>query len=365
MTPRPAPSPTAARRSPAPVALRVRAGLATVLVAVLATGCSVRLETPSPSEPEPDSREVARRAAVTDALDVAELARELLVDTGTEEPPGPELARTVDAAAVHLEALGGVYDSGLVDPDGGEEVEVAPTATTTSTASPDAPEPAPSATEVAGDRTAVEIATLVDRLSQGYSRARGSLVTVPEAGLARLVASIGTAQLAQARTIAAAAGVPITPVDLPATPSVPAELPGIPAGTLVPLVELEDAAGYAFEVVAARVGSEAERVAASARADVHRDRAQAWAIVSGVAGTSSDPRAAVYALPPDVLSGERATAHLGALETDLADAYGTLLGEVAEDDRIAAADLLTDSYLSARTWGAAPLSFPGMPEQRD
>lgn len=363
MTPRPAPSTTAARRTPATVALRVRATLATVLVTALVTGCSVRLETPSPSEPEPDSREVARRAAVTDALDVAELARGLLVETGTEEPPGPQLARTVDAAAVHLEALGGVYDSGLVDPDGGEDVAVAPTSTPTS--SPGAPEPEPSTTEVAGDPATEDLAELVERLSQGYSRSRGSLVTVPEAGLARLVASIGTAQLAQARTIAAAAGIPITPVDLPTTPTVPAELPGVPAGTLVPLVALEDAAGYAFEVVAARVGSEAERVAASARADVHRDRAQAWAVAAGVAGTTSDPRATVYALPPEVLSGEGATAHLGTLELGLADAYGTLLGSVAEDDRIAAADLLTDSYLSARTWGAAPLFFPGMPEQRD
>lgn len=361
MKPRPAPSTTAARRTPAAVALRVRATLATVLVAALVTGCSVRLETPSPSEPEPDSREVARRAAVTDALDVAELARGLLVETGTEEPPGPELARTVDAAAVHLEALGGVYDSGLVDADGGEDVQIAPT----STSAPGAPEPAPSATEGAGDPATEDLAQLVERLSQGYSRSRGSLVTVPEAGLARLVASIGTAQLAQARTIAAAAGIPITPVDLPATPTVPAELPGVPAGTLVPLVALEDAAGYAFEVVAARVGSEAERVAASARADVHRDRAQAWAVVSGVAGTTSDPRVTVYALPADVLSGEGASAHLGSLELGLADAYGTLLGGVAEDDRVAVADLLTDSYLSARNWGAAPLFFPGMPEQRD
>lgn len=343
------------------MALRVRAALATLLVAALVTGCSVRLETPSPSEPEPDSLEVARRAAVTDALEVAGLARELVVETGTEEPPGPALARTVDAAAAHLEALGGVYESGLVDADGEADVQVAPT----STRSPDEPGPSPTVVAEPGDPAVGEVSVLVERLSQSYSRSRGSLVTVPDAGLARLVASIGAAQLAQARSIAAAAGVPITPVDLPATPVVPAELPGVSAGTLIPLVQLEDAAGYAFEVVAARVGSEAERVAASARADVHRDRAQAWAVVAGVAGTSSDPREAVYALAPDVLTGAGATAYLGTLEVDLADAYGTLLGDVAEDDRIAAADLLTDSYLSARTWGAAPLFFPGMPEQRD
>lgn len=340
--------PTTAARLPGTVGARLRACLVAVLVGALVTGCSVRLETPSPSEPEPDSLEVARRAAVTDVLDVAALARDLLVETGAEDSPGPELAATVDAAAVHLDQLGGVYDSGLADVDG-DDVQVAPTSTSTT---------APPPSDVTPEQ-------LIERLSQAYSRARGSLVTVPDPGLARLVASIGTAQLSQARTIAVAAGAPITPVDLPATPLVPVELAGVPAGSLIPLVALEDAAGYAFEVVAARVSSEAERVAASARADVHRDRAQAWALVAGVAGTSTDPRQIVYALPESVASATPSTEHLSNLETSLADAYGSLLSDVVEEDRVAVADLLTDSYLTARTWGSPPLVLPGMPELRD
>src|SRR5690554_1310319 len=159
-------APQGSRPSPA---RRTRAVLVSALAVMLVAGCGVRLETPPPSEPEPDSLEVARRASVTDVLDVAQLARDLLVDRSTEDPAADQLASTVDAAAVHLDLLGGVYDSGLADGPNDDGVAVAPTGS----ASPSAP-------------TAPDMDVLVERLTQAYSRSRGSLTTVPDPGLARL-----------------------------------------------------------------------------------------------------------------------------------------------------------------------------------
>ncbi|MGO1318422.1 MAG: hypothetical protein ACTMIR_15525, partial [Cellulomonadaceae bacterium] len=81
---------------------------------LLLAGCGVRLETPPPTEPAPDALEVARRAAVTDVLEISRLADSALDQAA--EPDGPAalaLAHVVEATAAQLDQLGGEYRSGL------------------------------------------------------------------------------------------------------------------------------------------------------------------------------------------------------------------------------------------------------------
>ena len=153
------------------------------------------------------------------------------------------------------------------------------------------------------------------------------------------------------------------------TTQMPTTLPlNVSAADLTTVVRSEDAAGFAYEVMAARL-SDAARTLAQNRAEVHRERAQAWAELASLDGTASDPRQVSYALPttPDgssaVSSPEAMTALAIDLENTLATTYATLTGEVDADNRAAMADLLADSSAAARAWGAPLAPFPGMPEQ--
>ncbi|PFG35946.1 uncharacterized protein DUF4439 [Flavimobilis soli] len=326
-----------------------RLAAAAAVVAVL-TGCGVRMETPSPTQPVPDAVEAARRAAVQDVVDVEAQARATIAalpaDAKGDEKRAVERKRDnlqaiLDDSTAHLAALGGQYVSGLLDADG----------------VPLPAEPTPADAEPGSQQT-------VDRLVQSYARARGALATQEDDAVARLMASVAVAQLTRAQTLAAAGGDTLPETDAPASAQVPDALPeGVDVDAdLLPLIAAEDAAGYAYEVLSARV-TEAERVAARTRAAQHRARAEAWARLAEVDGTAQDPREVAYALPDGVLADPVDTSGLHALETGLATSYATLVAEVAPELRTAMLDLLTDSYGAALTWGATPVAFPGLPER--
>lgn len=330
--------------------------------AALLSGCGLRLETPPPAEPTPDAAEQSRRDGVELAGGIETTARAAAAE---DTPPAVAalLLEIADAAAEHSRQLGGAYVSGLgttePEPEG---------------AGPDdgAPGAAPGTGDAAQDDTAQDdiapsggSATpddVLESLVEGYRQTRESLPEVPDPGLARLRASMAVGYLDLSRRLAVELTLPVPDPGgeqlLP--PTVPA-VEGIPAGTVAELIVAEDAAGYGYEVVAAR-STDPDRAAATQRARTHRDRAQAWLdLASGGSGsTVADPRRAAYALPDD-LPAEGADRVLAQrLETRLAQNHAALLGSVAAEDRLVTLDLLADAWLAARSWGAAGTALPGL-----
>ncbi|MDC7123505.1 ferritin-like domain-containing protein [Cellulomonas fimi] len=351
--------PTPARRRPLPLR---RAGALVVVAAVatLLTGCGLRLETPPPVEPSPDAVEQVRGRTVDDALGLAQDARTLL-DTAPAEPVAAVLSDVAAFGELHAEQLGGVYDSGLPEPT--------PSASPTST--PDAP--APTAESVLAE------------LAEDAATALADADSVPDGPLARLVGSVATSRTDLAGRLATALGLPAPEIALRADgtssledgtdgPPTPSATPtagattgedpapaGLDRADLHALTLAHDEAGYALEVVAAKLDGDARTLARQAAA-AHRDAATRWATAAGTAGQLDDPRRVAYALPAGLDDPTVATGVARGAESAVADTYATL---VASADAGARAELLTglaDATRQARAWGATPVAFPGMPE---
>ncbi|MDO8144582.1 MULTISPECIES: DUF4439 domain-containing protein [unclassified Isoptericola] len=389
---------------PAPTRRRMRVVVGSVLVALLLTGCGLRLETPPPAEPGPDTIEIVRRTAVTDALFVAEQADAVIDELGDRRRRlVAELERVAADSREQADQLGGVYDSGLQEP-----------------ADP------PSGSPQSSPADAVGPDDVVAALADASGRNRTAAGTTADGPLARLLASVGAAQAVSATRVGEytdSAPPPVVPqlpgpaevdaavaddpapaedarddagADGSAEPTVtappdgpedgaeadetpaegdpartgvsstspdsgePAVVPeGLTAADLRTLVASEHSAGYAVRLRAA-IRPEDERSRYVERADVHTDRAAAWALVAGTDGTAQDPRQAAYAVPRR--PGDRALVR--SVENDLATTYATLVGTTAPDTRTVLVDLLVESALTLDAWGAEPVPFPGLPEQR-
>lgn len=383
----PSPASDAAGGHPRPGAHRPRRRslptviISTVLVLATVAGCGIRLESPAPAALVPDADEISRQAAVADVLLVGSEARLTLPSVDPASPVATFLEEIDTTATAHAVALGGEYVSGVAgegadpagttshdasdgqtalppgsvtDDEGTIDPSVAASPTDAATASPSAA-PAPS------------VPRLVTVLTQSADRARASLGTPGDPALARLYASVAASHLDQARSLAALAG-----VDAPApesfTTTLPAALPkNLSAAELVTVVRSEDAAGYAYEVMAARL-ADADRTAARERAAEHRERAQGWAELASLDGAATDPREVAYDLgttadgTPALESRESMVTHAAEIEERLADAYATFVGQVEADARSSMLDLLADAHLASRSWGAPASTFPGMPE---
>ena len=344
-----------------------RVMISTLLSLLVLSGCGLRLEGPGPVEPVPDADEVSRQAMVADALAIHDAAQEALAAVPADSPEAASLSQVIDFSDQHIAGLGGVYSSGIDEElDGGSgdqgqtplEPGSVPSGDTAAggTATPTAP-PAPATTS-----------DVVALLTQSAARARGSLATPADALLARVYASIAASQLDSARALAGRVGADFL---LPEafTTLMPTALPlNLSATDLTTIVRSEDAAGFAYEVIAARL-SDGARALAQDRAQVHRERAQTWAELASLDGTASDPREVAYALPTtadgaSVVTSPEAMAQLAAdLEETLATTYATFAGQVDAEDRATMADLLVDCSAAARAWGAPVVAFPGMPEQ--
>lgn len=340
--------------------------ISTLLALLVLSGCGLRLEGPGPVEPVPDADEVSRQAMVADTLAIQAAAEQALAGTAADTPEAAALTQIIDFADLHSAALGGVYSSGIEEDGDGTSGDQGQTSL----------EPGSVPSAEGGDvATATPTATtpatssdVVSLLAQSAARARGSLATPDDGLLARVYASIAASQLDSARALAA-----LTAVDfvLPEsfTTQMPSDLPlNLSAADVSTVVRSEDAAGYAYEVMAARL-TDSARALAQARAEVHRERAQTWAELASLDGTASDPRQVAYALPAtadggSALASPETMAQLAVdLEDTLATTYATLTGQVDAENRAAMADLLADSSAAARAWGAPLAPFPGMPEQ--
>ncbi|MFC8193248.1 DUF4439 domain-containing protein [Cellulomonas sp. NPDC057328] len=366
-------SPTAARRTGARRTARAVLALACVLPLA---ACGLRLETPPPVEPSPDALEQVRGRTVADALGLAADADAVAAGT----PEGPARTVLLDVAAFsrqHADAAGGVYDSGLPDPE--------PSAST-------APPPAPAA----------DAAALVAELADDAATAAADADEVADGPLARLVASVATSRAELADRLADATGLPrpesAGPADAPAdtqdggtpdagTPDAGAtgtDAPGAgttppasptadaePAGStaalgadaaaLAAVALAHDEAGFAHEVVAARRSDDA-RAQSRAEAARHRAAANRWAVAAGVAGRAADPRRSAYALPADLDDPAVVDDLLRRLESGVADAYAAATASAAPGERGPLLAGLREAHAAAGARGAAPVPFPGVPE---
>ncbi|MEV7973022.1 DUF4439 domain-containing protein [Cellulomonas sp. NPDC089187] len=334
---------------------------ALVAVAALAlSGCGLRLESPAPTEPTPDAAESVRRNAVQDALALADSAAGLA--DGAEPALGTVLTLIEDAAAVQVDQLGGVYDSGLETP----------------TASP-SPSSTPAATSTA---------ELLALLGSTASSARSAAVQESDPQMARLLAAIAAARSQQAVQLASTLGAEVPGLAAPdevaaeaavtdtgSLTSTPGAADGsgsgdgsatdapatLPAATLTALVVAEDQAGYGYEVAAARLSEDA-RTTALADARTHRARAESWAQVAGIAGTGQDPRQVAYDLGSTPTEADAVRTFCAGLERQLTDVYADALLETGADsgDRVELVDRLREAALDLLTWGGTATALPGM-----
>lgn len=334
---------TATRHTPTarPAASRLsgarRLLVAALAAALLLTGCDLRLETPAPQAPQPDAAELARSRTVEDAAMLAEHARLAALSPAADDDAVSQALGSVAAFSdLHSEQLGGVYDSGL-EADGA------------------LPETASSAPPIVapGDVLALLAVTTLTARADANAAASG--------GLARLLASVSTARAELAVRLAGALGVE-APTGV--TPGFdPAPAPGaVDLTVLSALVLAEDEAGYAFEVIAAKL-SDGQRAEAQARAAQHRGRAQVWADTSGLVSAGSDPRRLAYALPTGLDDPAVAVELARSIEMSLAAGYANLVAEAATGTRTSAVDALRQATSDAAVWGGEPTAFPGLPEQ--
>ncbi|WP_144722810.1 DUF4439 domain-containing protein [Cellulosimicrobium sp. TH-20] len=369
-------APRARRTRPAARAGRLLAVVTVLTTGVLAAGCGVRLDTPPPTEPSPDTVEVLRSGAVDDALTVAALVADVTPRV-TDPAALAVLGEAAAFAEEHVDALGGVYDSGLEDPTE-PEGDVADDAGT-GTAGTDAPGTGTAAPGTDGTTsdpgttgTSTEASTdaagtpapgtattddVVTALVGAAGRTGAAADASPDARLARLLASVAASEHVSAQRLAAATG-STAAAGLADPPPVDEAPGGVGAADLATLVEAEDAAGYGYEVRAAQSEGDV-RTAAVARAAQHRARAQGWALAAGTDGTPQDPRRVAYALP----DGTDAAALARQVESGLAQTYASLVAAAAPTSRTEAVALLADAWASAVAWGEAPVAFPGLPEQ--
>lgn len=372
----PAPRPTPAR----PRRPRAVVGLLAAGAVLLLSGCGLRWETEPPAEPVPDAAEAARRTAVDDGLALAEAAQAAVDGTeGLDGRVAGVLALVVDSASTQVDALGGVYDSGLPEPEPGDGT----------------PSPSPTPTAPADATPAAVLALLGD----AASTARADALAAEDEGLARLLASVAASRAQLTDRLAASLGAEAPAVDAEtdagwatggaadgsgsgdgsaaeaspsATPSPTATATAgahdalgtdLDRADLVALVLAEDQAGYGFEVAAARLSDDARALARESAA-AHRATATAWATAAGIAGTADDPRRVSYELDADVSSGDAVRAFAAGLLADLAAVHAdaVLATDAGTGDRTATVDGLRTAAVEALRWGGTATALPGMPD---
>ncbi len=154
------------------------------------------------------------------------------------------------------------------------------------------------------------------------------------------------------------------------TPSIPPTADPRPAARPAPpelaaladVLAGEQAAVYAYGVVGGQAGP-AHRKAAMAGLSAHalqRDLLAARLSTAGAPPTAAPP---AYPLPFDVSSVADARRLAVHVELTLAAGYADLVGAAAAARRGEVAGWLARCAVQARSWGAEPQPFPGLPER--
>ncbi|MFC4556088.1 hypothetical protein [Georgenia faecalis] len=311
---------TPAHARPIRTATRRAAAVAAVF---LLTGCGVRVDSPPPTVPSPGPAEVARQDAATSATELAAAATAAgaAADATTREV----LTRVADAARVHAEALGGVWEPW---PGSGPGATAPPEETASETASTTPP--------AAGAQPADVLAALAAGAWQAWDAA-----TSPDAstdGRAALLGAVALSRTHAATELAAALGE--GPPDLPA---------GAPLATVPPAArDAVDAARYAYEVVAAR--------SSGAQREACLERARSLATLAGRPGGTVYDVTGPLASPSPGLSPEATLA--AEAELDLVTAFLAELDAAAPAERAELLAAALDAADRARAWG---LRLPALP----
>ena len=370
-------------------------------LALVAVALGVALSPRPPQEPaEPHFSEQARSAALADTLRLRAAGERL----------GAAPAGNGTAAVSHTVSLLTGQARGLLVP-GEDEPAPVPAAgpatppeagsRTASAAPPAAPLPA-SAAELAAE--------LADSASQRLADA-----ALADGGMARLLAAVGTAQLLEAATLAAAVGAPVPALPDPAAPAVtglcagpsasalpegaagtasPASSP-VPSGTAsaaatggpsavpsaVPSVAPSGDAGGTVPpaaslpgALAAVVQTEREavygyqvaltRIADASAGQASEQLARHEALVAGAEALgrqhclAAPLREAGYTIGPELLASP--AAGLGALEASSLPVYGDLVAFSAGETRLWAISGLLGAARRTVLWGADAGNLPGL-----
>lgn len=347
------------RRARLPRHLPRLALLACLALVVISLGMVLQPgKPPEPQEPPPS--EQARAAALADALQLRGAGERLGAASSDPAVPAaaaaalPAVTRTVSLLTTQARAL-------LPGRAQAAQPPRAPSAPATS-------EPAESAP--------ASVNSLVADLARS-GRQRLTDAATADGGMARLLAAVGTGQLLQSSSLAAAAGIPDPAAGLPdlgpsaaatAVPSCPAASAagGSGAGTdgnaslpgaLAALIRTELETIYDYQVALTRLDGAAAKTAAE-------DLARHEALVAGAESLSRahcapiPPREAGYALDPAFLASPGPG--LAALETAALPAYGDLVAFSEGDTRRWAITGLLAAARRAASWGATTDAVPGL-----
>jgi len=361
------------RRARLPRHLPRLALLACLALVVVSLGMVLKPGKP-PETPEPPLSERARAAALADALHLKAAGEQLGAAPADPAVPAtaaaalPAVTRTVSLLTTQARALLPGHE-----PATGARATATPSGTS-ATATPSATPSASSAPPTVG-RLAADLAR--------SGRQRLADAAAVDGGMARLLAAVGTGQLLQSSSLAAAAGVPdpaaaqqdpgpagasTAAASCPAAPASPAaagsgtgtgaaagkaDLPG----ALAALIRTELETVYEYQVALTRLDGAAAKSAAE-------DLARHEALVAGAESLSRrhcapiPPREAGYALDPAFLASPGPG--LAALETAALPAYGDLVAFSDGDTRQWAITGLLGAARRAAFWGATTDAVPGL-----
>ncbi|MDJ0352178.1 DUF4439 domain-containing protein [Pseudarthrobacter sp. PH31-O2] len=315
-----------------------------------------------PMDPaEPPFSEQARSAALAETLRLRTAGAAL--ERAAAGAPQPAVARTVSLLTSQSRAL-------LLP--GQEGAETAPPAGTAAQSA--APTEAPPAVPLPA--SAAELAAaLAASASQRLADANAA-----DGGMARLLAAVGTAQLLQASSLAAAAGAPAPAVADPAAPQLSGACQGVPAspssaagpsaGTpaatlpaaLAAAVASERETVYGYQVALTRLGGTAAGPA-SAQLARHETLAAGAEALSRMHCVAVPPREAGYTSAPAFLAAP--AAGLGALEASALAVYGDLVALSEGQTRQWAVAGLVGAARSAARWGTDAGALPGLTADQD
>ena len=325
----------------------------------------------SPEEPvEPPFSDQARSAALVDSLRLRAAGEHL--DQSPAGDGNAMVARTVSLLTNQSRAL-------LV-PGQDNPADLSPSAAARSTASATPPRSAADSARPSADpaidpppASAAELATgLAASASQRLADAARA-----DGGMARLLAAVGTAQLLQASSLAAAVGAPAPAVSVPAAPQLSGPCPGPSAppsssadsvagadtaaaslpGALAATVEAEREAVYGYQVALTRLTGTTAGPAAALLADHQALASGAEAL--GMMHCAPVPlRKPGYTLTSAFLAAPGAG--LGALEASALPVYGDLVALSDGPTREWAISGLVGAARRSALWGADTGVLPGV-----
>lgn len=365
------------RRARLPRHLPRLALLACLALVVVSLGMVLMPGKP-PETQEPPLSERARAAALADALHLKAAGEQL--GATPADPAAPATSATALPAVTRTVSLLTTQARALLP---GSATETVPANGAPATATPSASSAA--ATASASSAPPTPAPPTVDRLASDLARSgrqRLADAAAVDGGMARLLAALGTGQLLQSSSLAAAAGVPdpapgqqdppagatTGAASCPAAPASPAAAGGATGtgagagkadlpGALAALIRTELETVYEYQVALTRLDGAAAKSAAD-------DLARHEALVAGAESLSRrhcapiPPREAGYALDPAFLASPGPG--LAALETAALPAYGDLVAFSDGDTRQWAITGLLGAARRAAFWGATTDAVPGL-----